>query len=90
MNAVQNIAEMTDFQAKSSPNAEGGVRDAMLERFRKFDEQYLQPAFGRHERMSSEDVPNVWIGIKPESQQGGASGHSWEAKPPGEPDEEGK
>ena len=70
MNAVQNIAELTDFQARAAPQARGGVGDAMLERFKKFDAKFLQPAFGRHERMPSEEMANVAIGMVPDAQQG--------------------
>lgn len=90
MNAVQNIAEMTDFQAKTAPHAGGGVGDVMLERFRQFDEHYLQPTFGRHERIPSEEMANVAVVMEPESRQGTSPGQGPAPYPRGEESDDGK
>jgi hypothetical protein len=81
LGAVQNIAELTDFQASTThPTTEaGGVGDAMLKRFQKIDEMFLQPAFGKHGRQVSDEIANVADGIHPESQKSEVSGQGSEA-----------
>ena len=54
LNAAQNIAQMTDFEAQGAKanaattgSADGPLGEAMYNRFRKFDTKYLQPVFGK-------------------------------------------
>lgn len=90
LNAVQNIAELTDFQAFSSENASRrGMGDAMMKRFKNFDARYLQPAFGKQE-LPSEGPPNVTAGIPADEHQDGEELGQGSEPRKGGPDDGGK
>jgi hypothetical protein len=62
LHVARSFADLTGFEGAAPVGGDGAMGEVMYERFRKFDDKYLQPFFGRGEvgDVTDTDISDVF------------------------------